>query len=151
MSMGMGMAFAGIAGVGSGLHDREAEVDTEHEDEIEEVEAFSPVVTRPGERVEERIFEEGEEEDGPPTGAAALDMTKDGDKGKQQQLASMTTPDGCSSISTVPVAVASPKSTSVPIIRKPMLGRSGSAGASGSSASDNGSATAATTAAAAAS
>jgi serine/threonine protein kinase len=63
---------------GSGSHSRSAsasglgrrsgeitiqEVDEDDEDaetEVEEVEAFSPVISRPGERVEERIFEEGD-------------------------------------------------------------------------------------------
>jgi hypothetical protein len=52
----------------SGLGRRSGEItiqevdedDGDAEDEIEEVDAFSPVISRPGERVEERIFEEGE-------------------------------------------------------------------------------------------
>jgi hypothetical protein len=34
------------------------------EEEVEEVEAFSPIVKGPGEIVEEKIYEEGEEEEG---------------------------------------------------------------------------------------
>lgn len=46
----------------------EEEMDMDHdghgevEDDVEEVEAFSPLVRGPGEEIEERIYEEGEEE-----------------------------------------------------------------------------------------
>lgn len=42
----------------------EDDADEEAEDYVEEVDAFSPVISGPGERVEERIFEDGEVDNG---------------------------------------------------------------------------------------
>lgn len=49
---------AGTAGMGFG-----GGIGEEDEEEVEEVEAFSPIVKGPGEIVEEKIYEEGEEEE----------------------------------------------------------------------------------------
>jgi hypothetical protein len=46
-----------MTGFGGGIGEEE------EEEEVEEVEAFSPIVKGPGEIVEEKIYEEGEEEE----------------------------------------------------------------------------------------
>lgn len=121
VSLGMSMAFAGIGGVGE-LHENVKEGD--EDDEIEEVEVFSPVVTRPGERVEEHIFEEGEEVvDKVPSAVATTSGGGEGDRGKQHAT---TLTNAATTSDVAPVPVANPMSAAVPIIRMPMVGRSAS-------------------------
>ncbi|AEO67867.1 uncharacterized protein THITE_2117007 [Thermothielavioides terrestris NRRL 8126] len=57
------------------------------EDGVEEVDAFSPIVKRPGEIVEEKIYEEGEEVEGEEDAAARRDSPPSGVPGLQPAAA----------------------------------------------------------------